>query len=431
MEELQKKLEMSRLLLQQFSSECGVSDSKQQLQQATEEWARLEKHVQQLLETQRQLRMDRDRNIEGLQEEHAMRQEKMQQMSAKLHTLREEKERSLSQVRELAKLKSQMESPASPAGPSEAEQQLQAQAEQLQKELESLAGQLQAQVQDNAGLSHLNQPQEQRLLQLEREAELWGSQAEEGKQSDRVTISRTLLQNRELKEQLAELQDSFVRLVHSATLGKSNDNMELTSLLQAEQHVKNELARELGQLQEKLGELKEMECLEAASQQNQQLQAQLKLLALPGEGEYIALYQHQRAVLKERHREKEEYISQLAQDKEDMKLQELVLQLVGERSEWQGRVLAAATDCADHPLLGPQPSRMLLTRRLVSLADTMEPVRGEAGEGSSSQNPPVQQVRKLLQEIQHSQERPGLGTNPCIPFFYWADEHDDIKIMIV
>lgn len=37
-------------------------------------------------------------------------------------------------------------------------------------------------------------------------------------------------------------------------------------------------------------------------------------------GEYIALYQNQRAVLKERHREKEEYISRLAQDKEEMKV---------------------------------------------------------------------------------------------------------------
>uniref|UniRef100_A0A5F9D4I7 Golgin subfamily A conserved domain-containing protein n=1 Tax=Oryctolagus cuniculus TaxID=9986 RepID=A0A5F9D4I7_RABIT len=641
-EELQKKLEMSELLLQQFSSESGVSDGRQQLQQAMEERAQLEKHVQQLLETQTHLRMDRDRYAEGLEEERALWQEKMQQMSVQLCTLREEKEHGLSRVQELettvAELKSQRaeppapESAAPPAGPSAAEQQLQAQAEQLQKELESLAGQLQAQVQDNAGLSRLNQQQEQRLLQLEREAELWGSQAEERKQilesmqSDRVTISRALLQNRELKEQLAELQDGFVRL--------SNDNMELTSSLQAEQHVKNELAKKLGQLQERLGELKEtvelksqeaqslqqqrdqylghlqqyvaayqqhaaayqqlssekealhkqillqtqlmdrlqheevqgkvavqvarqelqetQERLEAAAQQNQQLQAQLGLLGLPGEadapvtfftsalaraeeerarlrgqlreqkarcrrlavlavpsqgepegtsaagtggdsvsgethqalqgameklqvrdplsevmaekaelrerveelehrciqlsgetdtiGEYIALYQNQRAVLKERHREKEEYISRLAQDKEDMKiklleLQELVLQLVGERSEWQGRVLAAAPDRADHPAPAAPALQDAADPQAglgeVSLADTVEPARGEAGEGSSTQNPTAQQIMKLLREIQHPQERPGLGTNPCIPFFYRADEHDEVKILIV
>lgn len=157
-------------------------------------------------------------------------------------------------------------------------------------------------------------------------------------------------------------------------------------------------------------------------------------------GEYIALYQNQRAVLKERHREKEEYISRLAQDKEDMKiklleLQELVLQLVGERSEWQGRVLAAAPDRADHPAPAAPALQDAADPQAglgeVSLADTVEPAQGEAGEGSSTQNPTAQQIMRLLREIQHPQERPGLGTNPCIPFFYRADEHDEVKILIV
>lgn len=38
---------------------------------------------------------------------------------------------------------------------------------------------------------------------------------------------------------------------------QTNENMEITSALQAEQHVKKELAKKLGQLQEKLGDLKE------------------------------------------------------------------------------------------------------------------------------------------------------------------------------
>lgn len=97
--------------------------------------------------------------------------------------------------------------------------------------------------------------------------------------------------------------------------------------------------------------------------------------AHPPAGEYMALYQSQRAMLKQRHREKEEYINQLAQDKEEMKvealpisaggggswgasderlslqvklleLQELVLRLVGERNEWYGKFLAAAQNPA-------------------------------------------------------------------------------------
>lgn len=111
--------------------------------------------------------------------------------------------------------------PEPPAGPSEAEERLQGEVEQLQKELEMLTGQLRAQVQDNESLSHLNREQEGRLLELEREAQRWSEQAEERKQilesmqSDRTTISRALSQNRELKEQLAELQNGFVRLVRS------------------------------------------------------------------------------------------------------------------------------------------------------------------------------------------------------------------------
>ncbi|XP_008577354.1 PREDICTED: golgin subfamily A member 2 isoform X1 [Galeopterus variegatus] len=664
MEELQKKLEMSELLLQQLSSQSEAPDSNQQLQQAMEERAKLETHVGQLMESLQQLQLERDQYVGHLEGERAVWQQRMQQMAEQVRTLREEKEHGLSQVQELetclAELRRQTAEPPPPepqVGPSEEEQRLQAEVEQLQKQLESLAGQLHAQVKDNEGLSCLNREQEERLLELERAAELWGEQAEERKQmldsmqSDRTTISRALSQNRELKEQLAELQSGFVRL--------TNENMEVTSALQSEQHVKTELAKKLGQLQEKLGDLKEtvelknqevqslqqerelylahlqqymaayqqhvatyqqltsekevlhkqlllqtqlmdqlqheevqgkaaaevvrqelqetQERLEVASQHNQQLQVQLSLMAMSGEGdgseekgeevarsrltipedlesreamvaffnsalasaeeeqarlrgqlreqkaqcqrlahlaapfqnepgkeapvpgsgddcvsgethralqgamaklesrflelmqekadlkerveelehrciqlsgetdtigEYIALYQSQRAVLKERHREKEEYISRLAQDKEEMKvklleLQELVLQLVGERNQWQGKFLAAAQGPADEPTpVSPAPQELGSANKQgdlceVSLTDNVEPAQGQAGEGSPPENPTAQQIMQLLREIQNPQERPVLGNNPCIPFFYRADENDEVKIMVI
>ncbi|KAM5331481.1 golgin subfamily A member 2 isoform 2-T2 [Glossophaga mutica] len=654
LEELQRKLEMSELLLQQFSSQSETPDSREQLQQALEERARLETHVEQLKDLLKQLQVERDQYAENLKEENAIWQQKMQQMSEQMCKLREEKEHGLSQVQELetslAELRSQLAVPPPqepPVGPSEAEQRLQAKAEQLQQELETLTGQLRAQIQDNESLSLLNQEQGQRLLELEQEAERWGEQAEmrkqilEDMQSDRTTISRALSQNRELKEQLAELQDSFIRL--------TNENAELTNTLQTEQYVKKELAKKLGQLQEKLGELKEtvelksqeaqslqqqrdqylnylqqyaaayqqllfdkdvlqkqvllhsqlMEqqqqeeaqskeeanmarqelqetqgLLEAVNQQNQQLQAQLSLMALPGEGDeldgeeeeeeeaprpklsvpedldsreavvaffntalasaeeeqaqlrrelrkqklrcqhlahlaapsqhgleegtpapatrgdivpvenhqalqvamdklqsrftevmqenvdlkerveelehrciqlsgetdtigdYITLYQNQRAVLKERHREKEEYISRLAKDKEDMKaklleLQELVVRLVGERNEWYGKFLGAAQNPAGEPTTAPPAPQApgaahsqgdLLE---VSLADNVE--LGPA----ALENSTAQQIMQLLCEMQSCQEHPGLSKNPCIPFFYRADNNAGVKIMVI
>ncbi|XP_017174848.1 golgin subfamily A member 2 isoform X1 [Mus musculus] len=664
-EELQKKLEMSELLLQQFSSQSSAAGGNEQLQHAMEERAQLETHVSQLMESLKQLQVERDQYAENLKGESAMWQQRVQQMAEQVHTLKEEKEHRERQVQELetslAALRSQMEEPPPPeppAGPSEAEEQLQGEVEQLHKELERLTGQLRAQVQDNESLSHLNREQEGRLLELEREAQRWSEQAEERKQilesmqSDRTTISRALSQNRELKEQLAELQNGFVRL--------TNENMEITSALQSEQHVKKELARKLGELQERLGELKEtvelksqeaqglqeqrdqclshlqqyaaayqqhlaayeqltsekeaihkqlllqtqlmdqlqheevqgkmaaelarqelqeaQERLKATSQENQQLQAQLSLLVLPGEGdvdqeeedeevpqsslaipedldsreamvaffnaaiaraeeeqarlrvqlkeqkarcrslshlaapvqsklekeavvprnvddsaseesnqalhvameklqsrflevmqekvelkerveelehcciqlsgetdtigEYIALYQNQRAVLKARHLEKEEYISRLAQDKEEMKvklleLQELVLRLVNERNEWQGKFLAVSQNPGD--VLTPVPTGSQEfgaadqqdDLREVSLADDIEPAQGEAGVPAPHENPTAQQIMQLLREIQNPRERPGLGSNPCIPFFYRADENDEVKIMVV
>uniref|UniRef100_A0A8D1SY85 Golgin subfamily A conserved domain-containing protein n=1 Tax=Sus scrofa TaxID=9823 RepID=A0A8D1SY85_PIG len=672
MEELQKKLEMSELLLQQFSTQ-PTPDSSQQLQQALEERAQLETCVGQLQDSLRQLQAERDQYVANLKEDSTVWQHKMQQMNEQLNKLRAEKEHSMSQVQELetslAELRNQAVVPppqAPPSGPSETEQRLQAEAEQLQKEVESLARQLQAQVKDNENLSLLNQEQEQRLMELERAAECWGEQAEERKQmlesmqSDRTTISRALTQNRKLKEQLAELQNGFVRL--------SNENMEITSALHSEQHVKKELAKKLGQLQENLGELKEtvevksqeaqdlqqqrdqylghlqqyvaayqqlaaekellhkqmvlqtqlvdqlqhedmkgrmavetarqelqeaQGRLEAANQHNQQLQAQLTLMAVPGEGteldiededkageaprpklsvpeeldsreavveffnsalasaeeeqarlrrelkeqklrcqrlahlvapaqdgvekeaqapgtegdsvsapapgtggdsvpvethqalqvamdklqgrftelmqekvdlkerveelehrciqlsgetdtigEYIALYQSQRAVLKERHREKEEYISRLAQDKEEMKvklleLQELVLHLVGERNEWQGKFLAAQNPAGEPTVAPPAPQELGAAENQgglleVSLSDNVEPTQGEALLGQTlTENPTAQQIMQLLREIQNPQERLGLGSNPCIPFFYRADDNDEVKIMVV
>ena len=45
-------------------------------------------------------------------------------------------------------------------------------------------------------------------------------------------------------------------------------------------------------------------------------------------GEYIALYQSQRAIMKQKHQEKEHYITMLAQDKEEMKVSPDVIQIL-------------------------------------------------------------------------------------------------------
>uniref|UniRef100_A0A8D2GAA7 Golgin subfamily A conserved domain-containing protein n=1 Tax=Theropithecus gelada TaxID=9565 RepID=A0A8D2GAA7_THEGE len=141
---------------------------------------------------------------------------------------------------------------------------------------------------------------------------------------------------------------------------------------------------------------------------------------------YITLYQSQRAALK-MWRQKE-YMSRLAQDKkmkvkllelqELQELQELVLRLVGNHNKWHGKFLAVAQNPADEPAPGTPQADLCK----MSLVHSVELAQGEAGEGSHHDNPTAQQVMQLLPEMQNPQEHPGLGSNPCIPFFYRADE---------
>ena len=75
------------------------------------------------------------------------------------------------------------------------------------------------QLRDNGQLSRLCAEQESRLGELERQQEGQSQETEDRRrmledvQSDKATISRALTQNRTLKDQLAELQNGFVKLV--------------------------------------------------------------------------------------------------------------------------------------------------------------------------------------------------------------------------
>ncbi|XP_060056245.1 golgin subfamily A member 2 [Erinaceus europaeus] len=234
LDDVKKQLEMSELLLLQYSSPSEVATDNQQFQQALEVRTHLEKEVEQLKMLLKNLQIDRDNYAQRLNNEMSFWQGKMQQLLDQMTTLKEEKEKSMNKVEELetyvTELKSQMAVPSPPEppqGPSEMEQRLQTKTEQLQKKLEDLAARLEEQVKNNE-LNQSNLVQGCRLAELEQEAEIWGDQAETRKtiletmENDRTTISRAMLQNQQLKEQLAELQDGFIKLVNKKTQEAAN-----------------------------------------------------------------------------------------------------------------------------------------------------------------------------------------------------------------
>ncbi|XP_021458109.2 golgin subfamily A member 2 isoform X4 [Oncorhynchus mykiss] len=268
LDELRKRLEMADVMLQQFSSQSGPPSANQQMQLLLEEKLQIEVHTAQLMESVAQLQTERDRYAEQIHEEGRVWKDKTEQLLSQVTLVAEERDRSISQIQELevhitdlkhaaALLSHEREAQVDPqpSGPSMSELALQEALSSLQQERDSLNTQFQAQLRDNEQLSRMCSEQESRLSELERHAERGAEDAEDRRrmledvQSDKATISRALAQNRTLKDQLAELQNGFVKL--------TNENMELTTALQSEHHVKKELGRKMGQLQEDLHNFKE------------------------------------------------------------------------------------------------------------------------------------------------------------------------------
>ncbi|XP_052412519.1 golgin subfamily A member 2 isoform X6 [Carassius gibelio] len=290
-DELRKRLEMADSMLQQFSGQSGSPSEQQQVQLLLEEKHQIEAHAAQLMESVAQLQVERDQYAAQIQEEGRVWKDKTEQLLSQVRLMSEERDSTAAQIQELQEKITELENAAAVmnkeqelqavsqvSGPSESELALQETIRSLQEERDALSLQYQAQVRDNEQLSRLVQEQEVRLEELERQAERAAEEAQdrlqilEDVQSDKATISRALAQNRDLKHQLAELQNGFVKL--------TNENMELTSALQSEQHIKKEIARKIGQLQEDLHGAKEQlqeKCGELASVQEQRDQCLAQL----------------------------------------------------------------------------------------------------------------------------------------------------------
>ncbi|XP_054306814.1 golgin subfamily A member 6C-like isoform X10 [Pongo pygmaeus] len=327
--------------------------------------------------------------------------------------------------------------------------------------------------------------QEERLWKkeerLQKQEERLQKQEERLRKQERLMLS----QNHKLDKQLAEPQCSFKDL-----------NNENKSALQLQQHVK--------ELQEKLDNVKKMvtstpskkgweEHLEAASQQNQQLETQLSLMALPGEGDGA------------RHldSEEEEVPQPMPNIPEDLESREATsgfMDLRKEKADRKEQVekleigfiqLSGATDgmreyITVYDSQGAVPNtRHQEMEDVISLAQNEEetkelmwPLGDDYNEGhdkflTTAQNPPdeptpgapgpkelgaagehddfyevnlddsvepapaatregsAQQIVQLPPVRQDTQEHPGLPSKPCVPFFYRAAENREINIIII
>uniref|UniRef100_A0A8C8YKS0 Golgin subfamily A conserved domain-containing protein n=1 Tax=Prolemur simus TaxID=1328070 RepID=A0A8C8YKS0_PROSS len=151
-------------------------------------------------------------------------------------------------------------------------------------------------------------------------------------------------------------------------------------------------------------------------------------------GEYVTLYQHQRVALKQQQHQNEEYVGQMAREKEETKakmleLQGLVMQLLKEHNKDHGKDLPDTHSAGEEPTPGPSALQELGAHKQgeVSLANK-EPAQEVARRGSGSENHTAQQIMELLHEIRCPNDETGLGINPCLP--YWNKERNQCKVCI-
>ncbi|XP_011793838.1 PREDICTED: golgin subfamily A member 6A-like [Colobus angolensis palliatus] len=336
------------------SSSRSEAVLQRQLQQTRKERALLNAHVTQVTESLKQVQLQRDEYAQHIKGERARWQERMRKMSMEAHALKEEKKHHIHRIQELERSLSKLKHQIGKMGlVLREEERLCEQKERLrekQKRLGEQGERLRKQEDRLRKQEDRLQKQEERLQKQEERLQKQEERLQ--KQEERLLLS----QNHKFDKQLAEPQCDLENL-----------NNKNKSALLLEQQVK--------ELQEKLSE----EHLEAASQQNQQLETQFSLMALPGQ-----------------------------------------------------EFLPAAQNPVDEPAPGaPATQELAAAEEQGDFHDSVEPAAGEVREGSPRDNPTAQKILQLLPVMQDTQGHPGLATKPCVPFFYRAAENREINIIII
>nr|XP_054388849.1 golgin subfamily A member 6C isoform X2 [Pongo abelii] len=521
------------------SSSCSEVVLQRRLQQTIKERALLNAHVTQMTESLKQVQLQKDEYAEHIKGERARWQERMRKMSVEARTLKEEKKSDIHRIQELERSLSEFKNQMVVTSVVE---QLQDEAKHLRQEVEGLEGKLQSQVENNQALSLLSKEQKQRLQEQEemlREQKEWRVQEQKrlceqnemlreqqkmlGEQGERLRKQEQRLRKQEerlrkeeerLRKQEKRLWDQEERLwKKEERLQKQEERLRKQERLALSQNHKldkqlaepqcsfkdlnNEnksalhLEQQVNELQEKLDE----EHLEAASQQNQQLETQLSLTALPGEGDGGG---H----LDSEEEEAPQPMPNIPEDLESWESTSSFMDLPKEKVDGKEQVEtlehgfiqpSGATDGMKESFTGYESQGAVpITRhqemedvirlaqkeeemkvKLLELQELVLPLVGNhEGQGkflTAAQNPadepapgapapqelgaddfyevslddsmepaPVaaregsaQQIVQLPPIMQDTQEHPGLPSKPCVPFFYRAAENREINIIII
>ncbi|KAF8789196.1 Golgin subfamily A member 2 like protein [Argiope bruennichi] len=228
---------------------------------------------------------------------------------------------------------------------------------------------------------------------------------------------------KQLEEQKSNRMQLVEQLKERATLLNDDDNGSSDVVSRKEYAmIKNAMT----QLEERFKQT--MNRIAELSDERQQLEH--LVLQLQGEtdtiGDYIALYQIQRGLMRKRASEKDEYIAQLARDREDMKaklgeLQNLVMRLLEERKLFQSQTQILDDKINFAEISDLASNKKAISKELIDRSSERE-IKVEEDESSSeteSSKKPETTAKKiidLLTEIESTNlvEKPVLENfHPC------------------
>ncbi|XP_077504349.1 golgin subfamily A member 2-like isoform X2 [Amblyomma americanum] len=246
---VRQELSLAQLYAQQLGGSQASEEALGRMEQLHQEKLHFERRAAEYKDAMEQIAAEKQQMASHYQSYVDSVSQQLETYKTKLAEMSEIKE-SLEK-----KLQQLLDKPVPPAVQVCEDPEYKAKVEQCEQELASLKATCETQATDNRQLSDLLAEREAQAEELAaalerlREDHVESSRLLEAIQSEKVAASRALSQNRELKRQLEEMQDVFVKL--------SNDKLELTEQLQKEQHVTKELGERLGQQEEELRELRD------------------------------------------------------------------------------------------------------------------------------------------------------------------------------
>ncbi|KAH9362567.1 hypothetical protein HPB48_015519 [Haemaphysalis longicornis] len=212
---VRQELSLAQLYAQQLGGSQASGEALEQMEQLHQEKLHFERRAAEYKDTMEQIAAEKQQMASHYQSYVDSISQQLEAHKTKLLHMTEEKE---NLEKKLEDLQSKQEEPSLQVAE---DPEVKLRLQQCEQELADLKRCCEAQTVDNRELSHLLEEREAQVEELQGSLErlradhLDSSQLLETLQSEKVAASRALSQNRELKRQLEEMQDVFVKLVGS------------------------------------------------------------------------------------------------------------------------------------------------------------------------------------------------------------------------